>query len=101
MILYCFKCGVEIVPGGSSFIIKITAMSNFDGIIEPQKNIDLEVLLKEIEDEIRGLPEDLIEEEIYKEKEFILCPRCKELFLANPFGKALDDLKPPESIPPP
>jgi hypothetical protein len=101
MDLHCSKCGVEITPGSSSFTIRITAMSNFDGIIETEKNIDLETLLKEIEDEIRGLPEDLIEEEIFKEKEFILCPRCKELFLANPFGKKLDDLKPPESIPPP
>ena len=82
-------------------MVKITAMSNFDGIIQPQKNKDLDTLLKEIEDEIRGLPEDLIEEEIFKECEFLLCPRCKEVFLANPFRKALDDLKPPESIPPP
>ncbi|MCK4576107.1 hypothetical protein KAU34_06845 [candidate division WOR-3 bacterium] len=101
MILQCYKCNNKISPGGSSFLIKITAISNFNGIIEPQKNIDIKTLLKEIEEEIRGLPEDLIEEEIYKEREFILCPRCKELFLANPFGKELDDLKPPESIPPP
>jgi hypothetical protein len=97
----CYKCGTEIKPGTNSFVVKITAVSNFDGIIPPQKNKDLETLLKEIEEEIRGLPEDLIEEEIYKEREFILCPRCKELFLANPFSKELDDLAPPDSIPPP
>jgi hypothetical protein len=101
MILVCFKCGIEIPDGGTSYIIRITSLCNFDGIIKPQENIDLKTLLKEIEDEIRGLPEDLIEEEIFKEKEFVLCSRCKELFLANPLGKALDDLKPPESIPPP
>lgn len=101
MASHCFKCGIEIQPGARSFVVKITAVSNFDGIIQPQKSKDLDALLKEIEEEIRGLPEDLIEEEIYKECEFLLCPRCKELFLANPFSKALDDLKPPESIPPP
>jgi hypothetical protein len=98
---HCFKCGIEIKPGARSFVVKITAVSNFDGIIQPQKNKDLNELLREIEEEIRGLPEDLIEEEIFKEREFLLCYRCKELFLANPFSKALDDLKPPESIPPP
>lgn len=101
MSLRCFKCGQEIVPGGTSYIIRITAISNFDGIIEPQEHKDLKSFLKDIEEELKGLPEDLIEEEIFKEKEFILCPRCKEIFLANPFGKELDDLKPPEVIPPP
>ncbi len=101
MSLTCFKCGTEIEPGSRSFVVKILAVSNFDGVIRPQKSKDLETLMKEIEEEIRGLPEELIEEEIYKEREFILCPRCKELFLANPFSKALDDLKPPDSIPPP
>lgn len=101
MTLRCYKCGKEISPGGTSYIIRIIAISNFDGIIEPQENMDLKSLIKEIEEEIKGLPEDLIEEEIFKEKEFILCPRCKELFFANPFGKKLDNMKPPESIPPP
>ena len=101
MRLRCDRCGKEIPPGGNSYIIKITAISNFDGIIEPQSNKDLKTLLKEIKEEIKGLPEELIEEEVYKEREFILCPRCKEIFLANPFGKRLDDLQPPNSIPPP
>ncbi|OQX53015.1 MAG: hypothetical protein B5M53_07475 [Candidatus Cloacimonas sp. 4484_209] len=101
MRLRCDRCGKEIPPGGNSYIIKITAISNFDGIIEPQSNKDLKTLLKEIKEEIKGLPEELIEEEVYKEREFILCPRCKEIFLANPFGKKLDDLQPPNSIPPP
>jgi hypothetical protein len=98
---HCFKCGIEIKPGARSFVVKITAVSNFDGIIQPQKSKDLNELLKEIEEEIRGLPEDLIEEEIFKAWAFLLFSRCKELFPASPFSKALDDLKPPESIPPP
>ena len=101
MLLLCNKCGKQITPGETSYIIKITAISNFNGILEPEKQKDLKMLLKEIEDETKGLPEDLIEEEIYKEREFVLCPRCKETFLANPLNKELNDLKPPESIPPP
>ncbi|TET25085.1 MAG: hypothetical protein E3J78_00060 [Candidatus Cloacimonadota bacterium] len=101
MLLCCYKCGVRIVPGANSFIVRIIVISNFDGIIEPQNNKDLKTLLREIEEEVKGLPEDLIEEEIFKEREFLLCPRCKEIFLANPFSKELDDLEPPESIPPP
>lgn len=101
MTLYCSKCGKEISPGGNSYIIRITAISNFDGIIEPQNHVDLKSLLKDIEEEVKNLPEDLIEEEVFKEKEFVMCPRCKEIFLANPLGKKLDDMKPPDYIPPP
>ncbi len=101
MSLRCSRCGKEIAPGDSSYIIKITALSNFDGVIRIQENADLKALLKQLEEEIKGLPEELIEEEIFKEKEFVLCPICKEIFLANPLGKNLDDLEAPESIPPP
>jgi hypothetical protein len=101
MTLYCSKCGRKISPGGSSYIVRITAISNFDGIIESRDHVNLKTLLKEIEEEVKHLPEDLIEEEVFKEKEFVLCPRCKEIFLANPLGKKLDDMKPPDSIPPP
>ena len=99
--LVCNKCGKEILPGGNSYVVRITAISNFDGIINVQEHKNLKSLLEEIENEIKDFPEDLIEEEIFKEKEFILCPLCKEIFLANPLSKELDDLKPPESIPPP
>jgi len=101
MTLRCDKCGKVIPPGGVSYILKITALSNFDGIIKEEGYKDLKTILKEIEEEIAALPEDLIEEEIFKEKQFILCQRCKEIFLANPLGKELDDMKPPDSIPPP
>ncbi|GAH30174.1 unnamed protein product, partial [marine sediment metagenome] len=34
--------------------IRIIAISNFDGIIKPQENMDLKSLIKEIEEEIKG-----------------------------------------------
>ena len=44
-------------------------------------------------DKIKSCPEDLLEEEVYKEFDFILCPRCKEIYCANPLHLPLDNLK--------
>jgi uncharacterized protein with PIN domain len=40
--------------------------------------------LKEEIEKAKSYPEDLIEEEVYKEFDFVLCPRCKEIYCANP-----------------
>lgn len=46
-------------------------------------------LKKEFE-KVKSYPEELIEEEVFKEFDFILCPRCKEIYCANPLHLPLD-----------
>jgi phage FluMu protein Com len=38
------------------------------------------------------LPEDLLEEVVFKEFYFTLCPRCKEIYCANPLHLPLDNV---------
>ena len=86
----CGRCNRIINPGDLFYRLAIKVFADFDGIINiKSKSMDLD---KEFE-KIRSCPEDLIEEEVYKEFDYILCPRCKEIYCANPLYLPLDNLK--------
>jgi hypothetical protein len=61
--------------------VHIKVYADFDGIINIKKN---DYNLSEEFEKIKSFPEDLLEEEVYKEFSFLLCPRCKEIYCANP-----------------
>ena len=83
----CNRCTHIIGPGELFYRLAIKVFADFDGVINIKgKEIDLD---KEFE-KIKSYPEDLIEEEVYKEYEYILCPRCKEIYCANPLHLPLD-----------
>ena len=69
--------------------------TDFDGIINIKaKDIDL----NEEFEKVKSYPEDLIEEEVYKEFDFVLCPRCKEIYCANPLHLPLDNVKMSDNV---
>jgi hypothetical protein len=86
----CCKCGKMIDPGALFYRLVIKVYADFDGIISIKKQeLDLD---KEFQ-KLKSLPEDLLEEEVFKEFAFILCPRCKEIYCANPLHLPLGDIK--------
>lgn len=83
----CRRCQRVIDPGDLFYRLTIKVFADFDGVINIKKEkMDLK---KEFE-KIESYPENLIEEEVYKEFDFILCPRCKEIYCANPLHLPLD-----------
>jgi len=86
----CGRCNKIINPGDLFYRLTIKVFADFDGVINIKgKKMDLN---KEFE-KIKSCPEDLLEEEVYKEFDFILCPRCKERDCANPLYLPLGDVK--------
>lgn len=77
----CSRCQKIIDPGDLFYRLIIKIFADFDGVINI-KNGDIDIK-KEIE-KIRAVPEELLEEEVFKEFNFVLCPRCKEIYCANP-----------------
>lgn len=82
----CSRCSRIIQPGDLFYSLLIKVSSGFDGVI----NIKHEEydIAKEFE-KVKSYPEDLINEEVYREFQFVLCPRCKEIYCANPLGLPL------------
>ena len=86
----CNRCGKIINPGDLFYRLAIKVFADFDGVI----NIKGEKInFNEEFEKIKSYPEELIEEEVYKEFDFVLCPRCKEIYCANPLYLPLDNLK--------
>ena len=86
----CSRCNKIINPGDLFYQLAIKIFADFDGVI----NIKVkEYDLKKEFNKVKALPEDLIEEEVYKEFYFTLCPRCKEIYCANPLHLPLDNVK--------
>jgi hypothetical protein len=90
----CDRCNKAINPGDLFYRLTIKVFADFDGIIHIK---DKKMDLKKEFDKIQSYPEDLLEEEVFKEFDFILCPRCKEIYCANPLHLPLDNLKIGES----
>ncbi|MEO0184451.1 MAG: hypothetical protein ABIL22_02255 [candidate division WOR-3 bacterium] len=85
----CSRCQKIISPGDLFYRLIIKVFADFDGIINiKDANVDIH---KELE-KIKSVPEDLLEEEVFKEFSFILCPRCKEIYCANPLYLPLGNL---------
>jgi hypothetical protein len=82
----CNRCSRIIQPGDLFYSLLIKVSSDFDGVINI-KDEEYDIA-KEFE-KVKSYPEDLINEEVYREFRFVLCPRCKEIYCANPLNLPL------------
>ncbi len=87
---HCHKCNRALPLGASFYHVRISVQQGFDGVIEPGPAVDLRALASRIESQTAGVPEQLLEDEVHKEYAFVLCPRCREKFCANPLDLPLD-----------
>lgn len=73
----CCRCSQEIPEGGLFYRVKLSAISGFDGVIDP----GLEEEISRIVDDISmRSPEDL-EKDVYFEQEVILCGACRKVVI--------------------
>jgi len=82
----CSRCSRIIQPGDLFYSLLIKVSSDFDGVINIK---DEEYNISEEFEKVKSYPEDLINEEVYREFRFVLCPRCKEIYCANPLSLPL------------
>jgi hypothetical protein len=83
----CSRCSRSIQPGYLFYSLSIKVSADFDGIIKIK---DDKVDWPKEFDKVKSYPEELINEEVFRKFEFILCPRCKEIYCANPLNLPLD-----------
>ena len=91
----CSRCNRVVLEGDLFYQLDIKVLSGFDGTIKLDGPYDVNSEINKL----KAYPEDLIEEEVYKEFHFILCPRCKEIYCSNPLHLRLDG-EIPDHIPP-
>ncbi len=84
----CDGCNAKIKQGEIRYVlnISVTADDGGEGEEEPLSDIDLENLMLQLENADSG---DLTRQ-IYVERSFILCGKCRSTFIKNPLGQAGD-----------
>lgn len=87
---HCHKCNRALPIGASFYHLRISVEQGFDGVIEAGPAEELKTLMAKIDRQTSGVPEQLLEDEVHKEYAFVLCPRCREKFCANPLNLPLD-----------
>ena len=82
----CAKCGKRLKKGGLKYNIKIQVASDFDGYLEDysKKPLDyLEKRLKMLEKDLEYRTEKELEEDVYIEKSFLVCGKCRDRFIRS------------------
>jgi len=84
----CARCGKHLVEGEVKFILRMTVVGDDGQILSMIEDPDKEIerLISQIEQtDPFELETDVIEERIY-----ILCGRCKRLYMKDPFHNRRD-----------
>ena len=72
-----------------TYAVRIRITADWKERVADTGEESLRSYLEKIDRGIRGVPADLLEQEVHREIDGRLCRRCKEHFSANPFGASL------------
>jgi hypothetical protein len=82
----CYRCGRRFEPGSLKYVIKISVISDFDGVIEESENLNMEEEINHILQEIEDWSAEELEKDVFQEISFTLCKSCKEHFMLRSCG---------------
>jgi hypothetical protein len=88
----CDRCRRQIPDGGLAYEIRIEVRADFDGVLptgEAAANVD--ACREELLQAMAGRDEASLMREIHHTETHLLCPRCRERFLANPLNVPLPE----------
>jgi hypothetical protein len=86
----CAKCGREMPDGGLAYEVRIQVYADFDGVLpEAEASEGLEAHLKALVAAMDRADSDELMRDVYHEERHLLCPACRERYLANPLNLPL------------
>ena len=89
---HCDKCGKEMPDGSIAYEVRIQVYADFDGVIPQIETAEeLEARLNELVAAMDGADPDELMRDVFHEERHLLCPGCRERYLANPLNLPLPD----------
>ncbi len=82
--LRCHGCGIELPRGSLKYIIEVKSFADFDGYLEDYDG-DVEEGINELLDAMESEDVDGLEEDVCHDVVYILCKRCRDRFIHDPF----------------
>ena len=90
IVLLCHRCGAELTPGeGSFYVVRIEAFADPTppNISEADlEKADLDELMEQAIEQLRGMSEQEIMDQVYRRLTIHLCGRCYGDWIENPAG---------------
>ncbi len=82
----CSGCGRKLKRGEVKYVIYISIVSDFDGVLPVCDDEYIEAVIE------RGkeMSEEELDREVYEEMAFLVCKSCRDKFRENPFSNSQD-----------
>ena len=89
-LLLCHRCGVELTPGkGNFYVVRIEALADPSPPLITEQDLadaDLDAAIRRAVEELRGLSEQEVMDQIYRRLTIHLCGRCYAGWIEDPAG---------------
>lgn len=98
----CERCGRAMSDGGLAYEVRIEVRADFDGVLpSPEEVGDIPGRQRRLLDLLARTDPEAAMEDVCHEERHLLCPTCRERFLANPLNRPLPEGRsdPPASWP--
>ena len=88
----CEKCGKEMPDGSVAYEVKIQVYADFDGVLpEAGTAEEVEARMRELVVGMEQADPDALMRDVFHQERHLLCPACRERYLANPLNLPLSE----------
>jgi hypothetical protein len=90
----CEKCGKELPDGSLAYEVKIQVYADFDGVLPEAGTAEKrEARMRELLSGMERADPDVLMRDVFHQERHLLCPGCRERYLANPLNLPLPEEK--------
>ncbi len=82
----CSRCGRKLKRGEVKYVIYISIVSDFDGVLPVCEDEDIERVIESAKE----ISEEELEREVYEEMAFLVCKSCRDKFRDDPLSNSED-----------
>ena len=88
----CERCGREMEDGSLAYEVRIDVYADFDGVlVPPQAGRKPEEELRELVARMADQDPATLMRDVYHSERHLLCPECRDRYLANPLSLPLPE----------
>ena len=88
--LSCARCGAVLTPGrGEHYVVKIIAIADPAPPVITEQDLERDIgrEIRRLLDELKGIPEPQLMDEVYQAKLLYLCTPCYRDWITDPVAK--------------
>jgi hypothetical protein len=86
----CEKCGKQMPDGSLAYEVKIQVYADFDGVLAESGGAEeMEARMRKLAADMEQADPDALMRDVFQQERHLLCPACRDRYLANPLNLPL------------